>query len=165
MKTTLKIYPELRKKSKRTGLIPFYLRIIHKGVKSEGRLYTIEPLSEKNIRYWHQPTEQFSKGMDEYNDDIAIVKKAFREIKRNKTKYGNLSSKKIKEILMDDTPRVNKTMIRIVEDYYRNHIKEQSEYKIGTIKNKRKAINHLKNYLIATKIESCEVEEFYFIVR
>lgn len=61
----MKIYPEYRKKSKKNGLIPFYLRVIYQGVKSESRLYLIEPATEKQIKNWHQPTSQFVKGMDD----------------------------------------------------------------------------------------------------
>ena len=65
MKTSLKIYPEWRKKSKKDGLIPFYLRVIKNGIKSEGRIYLLDAVSEKTLRNWHQPTSQFSKGEDE----------------------------------------------------------------------------------------------------
>lgn len=160
MKTSLKIYPELRKKSKKDGLIPFYLRVIKNGIKSEGRIYLIDAVSEKTLKNWHQPTSQFSKGEDVCNDNISTVKKAFNEIIRNKSKYKGFSAKMIKELLMDDAPKVNSTMIRVVENYFQNHIENQNHFAKGTIRNKQKAINHLKNYLKVSKLQSIYIEDF-----
>ena len=111
MRTSMKIYPEMRKKSKKDNLIPFYLRIIHNGIKSEGRLNPNTAVSEKSLKYWHQPTQQFSKEIGEWNNDIAEIKEAFREITRNKSKCRSLSAKQIKDYLMEDTPTINRTLI------------------------------------------------------
>jgi integrase len=160
MRTSMKIYPEMRKKSKKDNLIPFYLRIIHNGIKSEGRLNPNTAVSEKSLKYWHQPTQQFSKEIGEWNNDIAEIKEAFREITRNKSKCRSLSAKQIKDYLMEDTPTINRTLIQEVELYYENNIYGQKEYARGTIKNKRKAINHLRAYLIASGMDSVSLDDF-----
>jgi len=160
MKISMKIYPEKRKKSKKNGLIPMYIRLIHKGKKSEGRLNNIEPINEDQIKYWHQDTEQFSKGLDDTNEDVAKLKKRFREFNRNKSKYRHLNVKQIKEQILDDNQDIRLSLIDEMEKYYQSQIEGRSEYAKGTIQNKRKAINHLKKYLITHKIVSCAIEEF-----
>ena len=156
----MKIYPELRKKSKKDGRIPFYLRIIQNGIKSEGRIYLIEPVSEKTLKTWHQPTQQFTKGKEDTNEDISAIKKNFREIIRNKSKYKSYSSRSIKEILLDDNPKTILTLISVIENYFENHIQDQNQFAKGTIRNKQKAINHLKNYLRVEKSLSISIEDF-----
>ena len=38
MKTSIKIYPNKGKKSLKNGKTPFYLRVVHNGLKSEARI-------------------------------------------------------------------------------------------------------------------------------
>ena len=42
MKTSIKIYPNKWKKSSRNGKTPFYLRVVHNGLKSQARLNVSE---------------------------------------------------------------------------------------------------------------------------
>ena len=49
MKTSMKIYPNKGKKSTKKSKIPFYLRIIHNGKKSEARL-NVSKISEEYLK-------------------------------------------------------------------------------------------------------------------
>ena len=91
---------------------------------------------------------------------ISAIKKNFREIIRNKSKYKSYSSRSIKEILLDDNPKTILTLISVIENYFENHIQDQNQFAKGTIRNKQKAINHLKNYLRVEKSLSISIEDF-----
>ena len=64
MRTSMKVY--IRDvKSKKNNKYPIYLRVIHRGVKSEGLIASLENVSTKEKELWNAKEERFDKGLKE----------------------------------------------------------------------------------------------------
>ncbi|MFM7018148.1 hypothetical protein [Flavobacterium sp.] len=58
MKPTLTIYPNVAKKDAKRGLIPIYVRVIHKRIKAEGKI-PINGITEQEYLKWDPRTLRF----------------------------------------------------------------------------------------------------------
>ena len=77
MKTSMKIYTNQRKKSTKNSKIPFYLRIIHNGKKSEARL-NVSEISEEYLKKWSQETQRFNMKLSREIESIRLLNNKFQ---------------------------------------------------------------------------------------
>ena len=167
MKTSMKIYPNQRKKSTKNSKIPFYLRIIHNGKKSEARL-NVSEISEEYLKKWSQETQRFNMKLSREIESIRLLNNKFQFFENrfnlllnSQTKI-DFPSKLRNYILERDEFSNNKEVIsfyNILNNHFKKRILTDQELSIGTKKNKRKALNHLQNFLsFKNMIESTEKE-------
>ena len=70
-----KIYPNPVKKSKKTGLIPIYLKLTYKKKKSETRLSTDFDLNDEALKLWDYRNMLIdSRKYNDINDNITELK-------------------------------------------------------------------------------------------
>ena len=73
----MKIYPNKTKKSTKNSKIPFYLRIIHNGKKSEARL-NVSEISEEYLKKWSQETQRFNMKLSREIESIRLLNNKFQ---------------------------------------------------------------------------------------
>ena len=155
MKTSMKIYPNKSKKSSKNSKIPFYLRIIHNGKKSEARL-NVSEISEEYLKKWSQETQRFNMKLSREIESIRLLNNKFQFFENrfnlllNSQTNIDFPSQLRNYILERDEFSKNKEVISFynkLNNHFKKRILTDQELSIGTKKNKRKALNHLQNFL------------------
>lgn len=168
MKTTLKIYPNKAKKSSKNYKIPFYLRVIHKGKKSEARL-NVSDVTETYLNCWSQGVQRFNYDLSLNDENIKLLNKYFQSIEDKFARILNSGEylkcpKTIRDRLIERGDESNikgsKSFYLTLNNYFEKTILRSSELKEGTKNNKKKALNHLLNFLKQKNISDIAIDEF-----
>ena len=168
MKTSMKIYPNKRKKSTKNGKIPFYLRIIHNGEKSEARL-NVSDVREELLKKWSQETQRFNIRLSREYESIKLLNNKFLffenrlDILLNSQKTID-SPSKIRDYILERGEFSNnnevKSFYNKLNIFFEKRILRDEEISYGTKKNKRKALNHLQNFLRLYDLADVSEKEF-----
>lgn len=156
-KTTLKIYPNERKRSQTTGKIPLYLRITRNNKKVESRLDW--EISDKELDNWNNKLCRVEfETMT--NDFVNSIMGKFSQLKFSEINNMNdLSIQEIRNHVMgiNQNSNIQKTILQFAEDYYTKNVGNSSRFKEGTKKNYRKSLNHLRRFVKKHGYESTRI--------
>jgi len=159
MKTSIMFYPNTKKQSSKNSLVPIYLRLLHLGKKKEKRLNVTLKVSELNL--WDKHIDRLSKRDSPINDYLNSITSTF-----NRWNIGNANTRNkfsidgLMNILTGDERDSSNSLNQFCENYYEDVVSRNSNITLGTVKNYRKSITHLKNYLSIQKMTNVNIDEF-----
>jgi len=163
----LKVYPNISKLSKKTGLLPFYVKLTFQKKKVEFRLYDDYDIKEDVLKYWDEENECIqgnSLCYEDLNIKISEIKLRFKKYMRenNYTPKHSLNEimAKILELQKID---IDQTVIKFFEDYYNDTLIKSNAISDGTKRNYNKSINHYKNFSIKYGYENMLLSELKYI--
>lgn len=147
---TLTFFPNDRKRSKKTGRIPIYVRIWHNEQKSEGR--TDWSLLPEERSKWNKTLGRIDQRNSKANEYLNRIEDRFNEFKIFKVGViGKYDSSSIRDHILGKQPKEQKLKVRsakaYIDQYYSSNVESSSRYTSGTKKNYRKAIRHMHRFL------------------
>jgi len=149
-KAKITFYPNELKKSKKTGLIPIYLRISKGNSKNETRLDAT--ITDKELKFWNKMTQRLDIANNDVNYRLEKITEDFKGLKFIfKENYQHFNIYEIKEKLLNPNNNENSENILAIEyinNHFKNHIFKNNNIEEGTKKNYQKAINHFLKFLI-----------------
>ena len=163
MKPTLVFYLNSAKQSQKNSLIPIYFRVIQKGLKAEAKL-PIKGVVQNEVLKWDMRTMRFVGKNNPINSMITEIENEFNNfLLLNRKNLSQFSASEIRNYLVGNTSTEISNGITVVEyinAYFENTILPKRELRLGSKKNYKKAINHLKKYLHFIKKEKLTLKEF-----
>lgn len=148
-KATIIFYPNVKKKEKRTGKIPVYLRIIFKGKKAEARLNI--QLTQKEFSCWDSTIMRVGLRESKPNKGLNIIEAEFDNfISQNAIKLLDFGSSDIRDSILGKSKNTSSISL---SEYMHNYYKAEillNDFAEGTKKNYRKAIRHMAKFLKLT---------------
>lgn len=161
MKVSIAYYPNEPKKSQKTGKTPIYMRVCMRGKKSETRLNA--ELNDDLLLKWDPITMRVSERSSLINQQLNKLDQKFYEfIAANATNLFNYSPAYIKDFVLGNNTSHQKTVLKFVDDYFTNSVMQNVSRTPGTVKNYRRSINHLRNFLVLRKQENLLFEQLNF---
>lgn len=158
MKASIIFFPNLPKKSSRNGKIPLYCRVIVNRTKAENRLLAEVP--ETDLLKWDPITMRFTdRGILANHILNGLDQKFLQFVTLNAERIRQLQAREILDHVMGQESRPKTGIIDYVDAYFNNSILNNSNISTGTVKNYRKAVNHLKSFLRHRKTEKMELSE------
>jgi integrase len=158
MATTLKFHIPHSKMNK-YGKHPIYIRIIHNGKKSEGKLNTT-PLSKLEVTKWDKQNQQFDSTLKFRNKYLNEVEDDFDELLRVKRRMlPSMCALEIRNELLYKGKNDN-TLNELINKYLESEIELNVDIKEGTKKNYRKSINHFNEFLVESNNNNIYIENF-----
>lgn len=158
MKASLSFYPNTKKKSKKTGKIPLYVRVCYKGLKAEERL-NIQVVEDLLIK-WDPMTMRFSDRTMLANKLLNTLDQRFEEyVFMNATILYSQSPRKILDYVMGKPENNQLIVIEFIDNYFSSSVQSSIELAAGTIRNYRKSINHLKRFLTVINKSNISFDE------
>jgi site-specific recombinase XerD len=159
MKASISYYPNLQKKSKKTGSIPCYVRVILNGSKAEERLAM--QFSTHEFQKWDPMTMRLRDRASTNNFVLNNLDQKFQEfLILNSTRLSLFTPRMILDHVMGKNHEQNITVLEFVDSVFEKSIKNNGSLSPGTVRNYKKAINHLKAFLLHCKTEKlllCQV--------
>ena len=163
MKPTLVFYLNSAKQSQKNSLIPIYFRVIQKGLKAEAKL-PINGITQTEVLKWDMRTMRFVGKNNPINSMITDIENEFNNfLLFNRKNLSQFSAREIRDYLIGSSSKETKnekSVIEYVNTYFENTIQPKRELRLGSKKNYKKAINHLKKYLCFIKKEKLTLKEF-----
>jgi integrase len=151
MKASLWYYPNTSKKSKKSGKIPMYMRVIYNG-KSETRLNA--DVTEKELLLWNNGTMRFLGNKIPINITLDRLKTNFDKfINNNPTCLNSYSAKDILNIVLEKSDKPDPTVLEYMDNFFQNVVISNESFAKTTVKGYRKAINHFKKFLVYKRSE------------
>jgi integrase/recombinase XerD len=159
MKTKRKInyviYPNKLKITK-TGTIPLYVRIVlgNKAEWNSGIEITANVLTKWNkINFslnekYCEVNERLYAYQAELNDSLKIFEES----------ANTFSASEIKKILLNNNETKKCTIHTYLQEYYCDKVENSSTFAMGTKKNYKKAINHLKSFISSQELDEAPVQ-------
>jgi site-specific recombinase XerD len=163
MKASISFFPNKAKKNQKTFKTPVYLRICFNRLKSDNRL-NIE-LSEMDILKWDPITMRMMERNSPVNHHLNRLDQKFQEfLTLNATDLPKYSAAFIKDYVLGNNTSKQKTVLKFVDDYFTHSVMQNVSRTPGTIKNYRRSINHLRNFLVLRKQENLAFEQLNYEV-
>ena len=151
MKASLWYYPNTSKKSKKSGKIPMYMRVIYNG-KSETRLNA--DVTEKELLMWNNGTMRFLGNKIPINITLDRLKTNFDKfINNNPTCLNSYSAKDILNIVLEKNDKPDPTVLEYMDNFFQNAVISNESFAKTTVKGYKKAINHFKKFLVYKRSE------------
>lgn len=147
MKASLWFYPNERKMSRKSALIPIYVRVILHGKKAEGKLDEAL-ITPKEKALWEPRTMRLASSGHKVNKYINEVEKHFSDFRD--LERGNLrrfTALQIRDMLLNRNPKKELTAVGYLDQYFASSIAHNPNLSKGTKKNYQKAIRHFKAFL------------------
>jgi len=152
MKVSITFIPNGLKKNTKTAKTPLYMRVCFKRAKAENRL-NIE-LSELDALKWDSIMMRLSERNSSVNHHLNRLEQKFQEfISTNATQMPKFNATYIKNYVLGYELSEQKKVMQFVDEYFVNAVVNNVSRAPGTIKNYRRSINHLRNYLVQKKQE------------
>ena len=146
----LKVYPNSSKMSKKSGLLPFYVKLTYQKKKVEFRLYDEYDVKAESLKHWDSKNECLMSNDSRYDDvniKIGEIKLGFKKYMR---KHNNMPDHSLNEIMSQilgiKKVDLEQTTIKYIDDYYNQTIVNSNVLAKGTKVNYLKAINHFKKF-------------------
>ncbi|RYG52656.1 MAG: hypothetical protein EOO01_06210 [Chitinophagaceae bacterium] len=159
MKASLWFYVNKQKKSRKSGVIPIYLRVLLHGKKAEGRLYEAD-LQEKDLPLWDEGTMRLRAKNHKANKFINDVQADFDDFLGNNRKNMHaFTALSIRDLLLGPKKQSQSTLIAFVDQYYATSILNNANIAESTKKCYQKAIRHLKAFLQKYKKQHLLVQD------
>ena len=122
----LKIYPNVSKLSKKSGLLPFYVKLTFQKKKVEFRLYDEYDVKLEELRYWDEKSECFLNDDAQFEDlniKLVEIKLNFKRYMRENNNCPNNSLNEIMgQILELQKVDLKQTIINYIDKYYKETI-------------------------------------------
>lgn len=161
MKISLTFYPNHQKINKKNGSTSVYARVCMSGKKSEARLNA--ELTREQIIRWDPMTMRVGEKNSLINQQLNRIEQKFHEfIALNSTVLYNYDALQIKNIILGKGSQSQKTVLGFAEEYYNNNVINNVDRMPGTVKNYRRSLNHLINYLKFRKQENLSFNELNY---
>ena len=161
MKASIVFFPNESKRNRKTGKIPLYMRIGFKNAKAESRLNA--EVLEKDLQKWDPMTMRFQERNNPVNHQLNRLDQKFNEfIILNTNSLPAYSASIIKDYVLGLGKAQLITVIKFVDDYFENAVANNVSRTPGTVKNYRRAINHLNAFLAFKNQKSLLVEQLDF---
>lgn len=146
MTASIIYFPNTSKKSNRTGKIPIYARIFLHARKAETRLPA--EVSETDLLKWDPMTMRLKDRSHHANHILNDMDQKFQQfLILNSSKLNRYTAKTLRDKLTGQDTGDNPVLINYVDDYFDKAVANNKERSLGTVRNYRKAINHLKAFL------------------
>jgi hypothetical protein len=158
---TIVFYPNTQKVSKKSNLIPIYLRIRNGKSKTEVKLEAY--LDPNDLHYWDDLTMRLNKPNNRVNQVIESICHEFMGLPyTQRENYHKLSPEEIKNKIL---PHSNVTsgetsFIKYIQDYYNNTVIPSSKFTRGTKANYNKSITHLIKFLTLKELMHLSLNQF-----
>lgn len=137
------------------------MRICFNRLKSDTRL-NIE-IPEMDIVKWDPITMRVMERNSPVNHHLNRLDQKFQEfLIMNATDLPKYSAAFIKDFVLGNNSSQQKTVMKFVDDYFTNSVMLNVSRTPGTIKNYRRSINHLRNFLILRKQENLVFEQLNY---
>jgi integrase len=144
MRSTLIFYPNLSKKSSKTGKTPIYLRVISNG-KAECRLNA--ELSDHELAKWNPIQMRLEERNSYVNDTLNAIDVEFKRFQsQNATNQNRYSAAEIRDRLLNKNVQAEPDIYVYCKNYYESSILSKSQLSSGTRKNYMKALNHMERF-------------------
>lgn len=161
MKASLIFYPNEAKKNKRTGKIPIYIRICYKRAKSENRLNA--EIAETELPKWNPISMRLIERNSPINHQLNRLDQQFNDfLILNATNLPQYTATYIRDYVLGNTKTQSKTVLKFIDEYFENAVANNISRTPGTVKNYRRAINHLNTFLAFKNQKSLLVEQLDF---
>lgn len=156
---TLSIFPNEKKKTKKTEKFPLYARIIFKTKKCEFKLDYDLDLSE--YLSWNKKAYLVEKRGSEANIIISRFMTQFNAlIDDNINVIHHWNIKDIKKRMSSKVVSQDLTLVRYFETYMDHQVRKNLNFAESTIENYEKAIRHLFSFLNVNKMEGISIAGF-----
>ncbi|MCB9056840.1 MAG: site-specific integrase [Chitinophagales bacterium] len=161
MKASLTFYPNPPKKNLKNGRIPVYLRVCFKKEKCEARL-NIE-LTDQEVSKWDPLTMRVRERNSALNHSLNRLEQKFQDfLQLNITQLPKYSAVDFRDHIIGANLKINRAVMNFVDTYFEKAVLNNVNRRPGTIKNYRRSINHLRNFLKAKKLESITFDQLNF---
>jgi hypothetical protein len=161
MKTSLVFYPNLPKKNAKTGKTPIYMRVCFQGKKSETRLNA--ELDEQHLLIWDKMAMRVAEKNSPVNHYLNRLHQKFNDfLILNADSIPTFSAPSIRDFIMGNTNKKKKPVMGFVDDFFNQAVLDNVNLQPGTLKNYRRAINHLANFLSSRNEKQLLLEEFKY---
>jgi integrase/recombinase XerD len=163
-KSSILIYPNRIKKSKKNGKIPIYLRLYHRRKKTEKNLFKFVP--EDDLKFWNKELMLFDRKSYNINPIIQELISNFNKLEKDNLILNHLSSEQVLNYIFNkgeikETFGDNQLLcLDFVENYYSQNIEKKPDITVGTKRNYLKVIKHFKTYLIESKKANILLTDF-----
>ncbi len=158
MKLSILFFPNVEKTHKKSGKIPLYMRVTLNRKKAEMRL-NIEILPEQ-LNKWDEKTMRFIDREMSANALLNTLDKNFEDFRHHKsTSLSEYNVKTIRNLVMGLDVMPNPLIINYINKYYTNAIDANSELADGTKRNYRKALKHLREFLVYRKTKDAALKD------
>lgn len=159
MSTSILFYPNFSKRSKKRGLVPIYMRLLHYGKKKEKKLNLTLKNDEENI--WNINLMRIDKKNSSTNDYLKKIEDEFITWnKENATTSNKASVEQIMNKILGLEKKINQCLVLNYCEKYYNEFILNSGLTEGTKKNYRKSINHFHKFLLHHKLQNIEIVNF-----
>jgi hypothetical protein len=146
MKVSVIFFPNQAKKNQKTGKMPLYMRVCYQRAKTETRL-NVE-VSEMDFLKWDPINMRIVERNSPINHHLNKLDQKFQEfITINATELPKYNAVFIKDYILGNNISARKNVLKFVDDYFTNSVLNNVNRRPGTIKNYRRSINHLSNFL------------------
>ena len=163
MKASLIFYPNEAKKNKRTGKIPIYIRICYKRAKSENRLNA--EIAENELLKWDPISMRLIERNSPINHQLNRLDQQFNDfLILNATSLPQYTAAYIRDYVLGNTKTQSKTVLKFVDEYFENAVANNISRTPGTVKNYRRAINHLCAFLAFKNKKSLLLEQLDLVI-
>ncbi len=161
MKASIFFFPNQAKKDQKTGTVPMYLRVIYQRQKSECRLNT--SLTENDLLKWDPMTMRLQERNSAINHYLSAFEARFQEFLFLHPTLNNETATTIKNYILGIKTEKKKVLLSdFVNKYFERAVLNNVNRASGTIKNYRRAINHLTQYLSINKLQGLTIEDTNF---
>lgn len=161
MKASVLFFPNLPKKDVKSGNIPIYMRVCYCRSKAECRLNAA--INENELQRWDPITMRIMERNSSINHYLNSFENRFTELLILNPTLQNQTAASIRNFLIGVNKEKKKMLLmRFVDDYFEKAVMNNVNRTPGTIKNYRRAINHLRAFIIQQKKLEMLLEEIDF---
>ena len=161
MKASMNYFPNTTKKSGKTGKIPIYLRLCFNRSKSESRLSA--EITENELMLWDPMLMRFMQRNHPINHMLNRLDQKFNDfLILNATCMSKYSATYMRDYVLGIEQANHTQLMKYVDDYFEKAVVNNVSRTPGTVKNYRRAINHIKAFLDHCNRQSMLVEELNF---
>jgi hypothetical protein len=158
MKASITFFPNEAKKNQKIGKTPVYMRICFKRTKAETRLNAEIPQSE--LLKWDPITMRLVERNSPINHHLNRLDQKFHEfITLNATQLPKYNASSMKDYVLGNDRAQQRNVLKFVEEYFVNSVLNNVNRMPGTVKNYRRSINHLRNFLKFQRRENLAFDE------
>ncbi len=164
MIASINFFPNVSKMNQRTHLLPIYMRVTFQRRKTECRLNVV--IHEKDVPKWDPITQRMQERNSAVNHFLNRLDEKFTHfLVTNSTCLPQFSAIDIKcHILGMDDSKGQISLMNFVDDYFEKNVLNNANCRQGTVKNYRRAINHLKAYLAHNKEQGMSIGKLNVLV-
>jgi hypothetical protein len=146
MKASIIFFPNEKKKNRKSGKIPLYMRICYRAAKTESRLNAT--ISENELPKWDPRTMRLTERNSPVNHQLNRLDQKFSDfLILHANELSVYTATYMKDYVLGISKAQLITVIKFVDDYFENAVANNISRTPGTVKTYRRAINHLNAFL------------------